>query len=741
MRILFAIAVVLAGAVSSGMESPYRWPLDRPRKLSSSFGEFREGHYHAGIDLRTFGLIGLPCIAVADCDAVRLRVSPTGYGKAAYFRLDDGTTVVYAHLNGFSRALDSLSYYWRLERGRSSFDLDIPPGAFRFRAGDTIAYTGTTGSPHPHLHFEMRDTRGRPINPLESIYTAPDECPPVITALEAVPLSWGSLVDGSPVTRQFHPRLGAGGRYVLDDTLELDGRFGFGVIAYDQQTRGSYRMAPYSIALAVDGREVYRVRNSMFDYAEAGDIALEYEERGGSVPGRYLLLFRKSGNRLPGRDGAGEVAIDSFRAGAPAVGRGIHLGEITVRDAAANEARAIFHFTLNRCPALEVSLAALDSSRVSIVSCDPEGGSVSTSLFVSRDEGTTWNPVALEPSANGREAPIQKDGGSLYRCIVRDEGGATAEKYFAFPTPRAGGGAVRCECAEELRAEGLYLKVEVDHPLAGPPSIRRAGVAGGDPLEVFATGLRDYLAFVPMENLRSGLNLFSIRGSDSRGYVLDCPCSCFLCVFESGGSASFNASDSLEIRFSAPATRGRSALLVRQTANPGRAPAELVRLAPPFILDFPAEGYSRPLLCGFTGGSRAGLFRWEGARERWRCVGVPRGAGGMVEVRRSGTYAIFEDVGAPVIRVPSFTRVNPGSGFFKSHLHYLSVREEGSGVDAESAVVTLNGGKAVCEWDGYRKRLAIPLPRTYPPGVCRLRVELADLAGNRSSREETIVIE
>jgi hypothetical protein len=113
----------------------------------------------------------------------------------------------------------------------------------------------------------------------------------------------------------------------------------------------------------------------------------------------------------------------------------------------------------------------------------------------------------------------------------------------------------------------------------------------------------------------------------------------------------------------------------------------------------------------------------------------------MVEVRRSGTYAIFEDVGAPVIRVPSFTRVNPGSGFFKSHLHYLSVREEGSGVDAESAVVTLNGGKAVCEWDGYRKRLAIPLPRTYPPGVCRLRVELADLAGNRSSREETIVIE
>ncbi|MCX5752059.1 MAG: hypothetical protein NTW97_00275, partial [Candidatus Krumholzibacteria bacterium] len=123
-------AVLLCAAGLARAEGP-RWPLNEPRKLSSSFGEYRDGHYHAGIDLRTFGRIGLPCLAPDSCEAVRLRVSPIGYGKALYVRFGDGRTAVFAHLSGFSRELDSLSYHWRLARGKNSCDFEMGSGGFR----------------------------------------------------------------------------------------------------------------------------------------------------------------------------------------------------------------------------------------------------------------------------------------------------------------------------------------------------------------------------------------------------------------------------------------------------------------------------------------------------------------------------------------------------------------------------------------------------------------------------------
>ena len=88
-----------------------------------------------------------------------------------------------------------------------------------------------------------------------------------------------------------------------------------------------------------------------------------------------------------------------------------------------------------------------------------------------------------------------------------------------------------------------------------------------------------------------------------------------------------------------------------------------------------------------------------------------------------------------------FSRGSAGSGFFKRKLCYVPVHERGSGVDAESAAAFLNGKRVVCEYDAYRARLAIPLPRTYPPGPANLRVEISDRAGNRSAGEFSFVVE
>jgi len=731
---------IVCAAALARAES-YRWPLNEPRKLSSSFGEYRDGHYHAGVDLRTFGRIGLPAIAPETCDVARLRVSPIGYGKALYVRLADGRTAVFAHLSGFSGALDSLAYYRRLERGTNSCDIEVNPGLIRFKAGETVAFTGSTGSPFPHLHFEMRDSAGRPFNPLVSLYEVPDACAPVISALEVVPLSWGSLANGAPVpfTSRFH--LVRDGHFVLGDTLQLDGLFGFGVSTYDRQSQGSYRMGPYTVELLIDGRSAYRLRNGRFDYAQFGDVPLEYEDRGGKAPGRYLVLFKRPGNTMPERDGSGVIASDAARAGSLVVSPGLHEGEIVVRDANGNEARGIFRFALHSYPVAEFSLSgAPGASRIEINSYDPDGGAVSTALSASLDGGKTWSMVALERSSLALAGKALAAPGALYRCVVRDDEGARIERFYASPDGRRDPDSVLCDVHPELRAEGLYLRIRTDRALASVPSVRRAGDTGGDLPGVFQTGARDYIAFAPVERLAGGVSIFSIRGADYRGFPLERIRAFQIFTFGTGGSASFEAGDSLTVRLRAPSVRGTAALLVREAAGAGKSPIELEPVTAPFVLDFPLEGYERPLQCGFTSGRAAGLFRWDG-KAGWRCIGVPERDGGVVEVRKPGTYAVFTDSRAPVMKRLGFSRGSAGSGFFKRKLYYVPVHERGSGVDAESAAAFLNGKRVVCEYDGYRSRLTIPIPRTYPAGPAKLRVEISDRSGNRSVGEFSFVIE
>jgi hypothetical protein len=733
------VVIALLAAVAARAEVRV-WPLNEPRKLSSSFGEYRDGHYHAGIDLRTFGRIGLPCLAIDSCEVARLRVSPVGYGKALYVTLRDGGTAVYAHLDGFNRELDSLSYHWRLARGKNSCDMEVARGAFRFAPGETVAYSGSTGSPHPHLHFETRDAGGRPFNPLAGMYDVPDDCPPIISGLAVVPLSWGSLVNGSPVplTRRF--RLAGGSRFELPGTLRLDGLFGFGVDMYDKQVRGSYRMAPYSVELLVDGETVYRARNGTFDYASFGDVALEYEDRGGAAPGRYFTLYRNEGNAMPDREGTGVVSSRPGAARAFAPGAGEHRGEIVVRDAAGNEARGFFRFVLERKPEVEVALrSAAGERRIEIDAYDPDGGAVATNLSVSTDGGESWRFVAGDSSGSLAAAAVPELD-ALYRCVVVNGRRDSTERFFAYPEPRVERDSVFCETVPELRDEGLLLRIRTDRPLAAPPCVRRAGDARGDSLVALRTGRREYIAFAPVSRLAGGVNIFTVRGRDHRGYPLECVRALQIFVFGSGSSASFDSGDGLMVRLTASSVRGAAPLLVRDSADSGRRAPGLVPLAPPFSLDFPVEGFAGPLRCGFDSGRAAGLYRRNG-KAGWRCVGVPEREGGFVDVRRPGVYAIFADSTAPVLKRLAFTRRTSRSGFFKRKLYYVPVHDGESGVDAGSATAVLNGERVVCEYDEYRSRLAIPVPASYPAGPARLRVEIADRSGNRNAAEFVLVIE
>ena len=738
-RILVISIIALLHIVTTANAEIYLWPLHGLRRLSSSFSEFRDGRYHAGIDLRTFGRTGLPCLAVGDGEIRRIKIAPLGYGKALYLHLDDGNIAVYAHLSGFDRGLDSLTYYWRLERKTSWCDISLPPGTFRFSVGETLCYTGSTGTTAPHLHFEMRDERQRPFNPLETLYSVPDDHPPVISGLEIVPLSPESLANGSPrpLISLFRAR---GNRFfVLDDTLQLEGMFGFGASIWDEQGYGSYKMAPLSVELLIDGTSFYRLVNSRFDYGQNDVVLLEYDIFGTRADGRYQLLFKKEGNTRTDRDGTGVIHAQRNLQNVHVLEHGLHRGEIIACDAAGNESRANFHFVLHRYPVVSMARKLSAAADVVVGSFDPDGGTVEMELFESLNGGSSWQRIVLEPFGRfhrGETSPVDE---TVYRYIVRDDEGATVERFFASPLVRQDDDKVFCECIPELAFDGIALKIVTDRILASAPRVVRLAGGSFDTSAVQQMGPKEYFALFHRHHVVDGLNVFYVSGSDHRGYPLRSAYVLNIFKLDPGTNVTFNASDSLQCELHAVSIRARSICIIREIASPGETPSDLGAVSPPFAIEMPADLLIElRIVC--DPGRNVGLFHWKDDRG-WKCVGVPEREGGYIRVTKTGTYAFFRDGLPPHLRAVAIERIPEGSGFFKPYAYYLPVIEKGSGIDPYSAEAYLNGRMVVCEWDDFRERLYISVPRATAGGPTSLRVEISDRAGNRSVGEYGFVIE
>ena len=60
------------------------WPIDSPKRISSSFGEPRPGRFHFGVDFKSGGVTGKKIVAIGNGYISRVHTSPFGYGKGLY---------------------------------------------------------------------------------------------------------------------------------------------------------------------------------------------------------------------------------------------------------------------------------------------------------------------------------------------------------------------------------------------------------------------------------------------------------------------------------------------------------------------------------------------------------------------------------------------------------------------------------------------------------------------------------
>lgn len=274
-------------------------PIKIPLILAGSFGELRSNHFHSGLDIKTQQREGIAIYAPADGYVSRIKVSHFGYGKALYIKHPNGYSTVYAHLKKYA---DTIQEVVKTEQYlKEKYEIELFPEAksISVKKGDLIGYTGNSGSSGgPHLHFEIRDSNSRPMNPLLFGIEIPDTKKPIISSVFAYPLSKDAQINQSQNSIKLRLILQKDGSYKAEN-ISAFGKIGFGVSTYDQQNGASNKNGVYKIETFCNGKEKFEVLFEKFSFAETRylnryiDYAYFKNNRS-----RVQKLFREPNNPL-----------------------------------------------------------------------------------------------------------------------------------------------------------------------------------------------------------------------------------------------------------------------------------------------------------------------------------------------------------------------------------------------------------------------------------------------------------
>jgi hypothetical protein len=251
----------------------YLWPTNASEYLSSSFCEFREGHYHSAIDIKTWNTEGYPCYAVEDGYIKQIRISPFGYGKVVYLQLEDGNTAVYAHLQKFSPKIDKKIREMQFKNKK--YRLTWRPRNLKVKRGEIIAYTGRTGIGVPHLHFEIRNEKDNPINPLKYYTNIKDNIRPSLFSLAVIPLSQTTTINGSYLPRRFSVYHIKDGVYVIKEPINVRGKVGLAIKGYDRANNVYNKYGFHKTTLETSGEKVFQIIYDELDFSTTAHINTE----------------------------------------------------------------------------------------------------------------------------------------------------------------------------------------------------------------------------------------------------------------------------------------------------------------------------------------------------------------------------------------------------------------------------------------------------------------------------------
>ena len=262
--------------------------------LSGNFSEIRPNHFHSGIDVKIGGVDGEPIRVIADGYVYRAKVSSYGYGNVLYVKHYNGQSSVYAHLQKFSDKIAERMRHEMYTERKNDLEVYFDENSLPVTKGEIIGNGGNTGgSGGPHLHFEIRDSLDRAIDPFAFDFKKEivDNTPPILYKVALRPLDYESRIDGIFERTEFTPIL-EGGRYVLPRDIKISGKVGLEVYAVDKQDGVGNIFGVPVYELLENGKPIFRINVDHIDFNQ-GRFLLTH-----TYLNRFIRLYPHPNNPL-----------------------------------------------------------------------------------------------------------------------------------------------------------------------------------------------------------------------------------------------------------------------------------------------------------------------------------------------------------------------------------------------------------------------------------------------------------
>jgi len=527
-KIIQIVLIITTTFYVNGKSQDYLWPTNASNYLTSSFAEYRPGHFHAGIDIKTWGQTGYEVYAIRDGYISRIRTSPFGYGKVIYQKLDTGETAVYAHLSKFNDELVKYVKQEQKRKGEYRINKYLSSNRFPVKKGDVIGYTGSTGIGYPHLHFELRDGNSHPINPFIRGFQIKDTIPPSVKAISITPLNINSRVNSDVVPWINNPKLLHSGSYHVNSKPLISGNVGFAVKCFDKANDVHNSFAAHRLDFFLDDKLIFSATYNKFSYGNSHyiDFDRDYRLRKRGY-GLFQKLYKDKYNKLPfykpkGRE-TGKIFCDPHisngKTRSGIISDGEHLYRIELRDFWGNLTTVTGAFVVGKNEEITADFSSEQNGKLVVHNLREQGGESLTTptFFHSRDSGNSWqksdftyvksDSLTNSPPDLGYEI-TGINSGDIIKILTNTQNEAIASSLFHFIE----NDALSEELTNELKVEKdfyddyIRLKVKTPFPSNSIPNIF-VQQFGDPPIEVSLVqkDLTEFIGFYPIENGKDGL--------------------------------------------------------------------------------------------------------------------------------------------------------------------------------------------------------------------------------------------